>query len=251
MSLLDGKVAIVTGAAQGIGASLAAGLAAEGAKLVISDVLDGAEIAAQIKRQGGAAVSLITDITDSKSCEDMVSLAASQFGGVDILVNNAALFGKLPLTSLMEISEEDWDRVMQVNTRAVWQCTKAVVPAMAKRGGGSIVNIATNRVFKGYPNLLHYDASKGAVMAMNKAMAMELGAHKIRVNAVAPGLTMSENVLAKEGIQERSVAVVNDRALKRQQQPEDLIGPVLFFASDLSGFVTGQSLIADGGGIMQ
>ena len=181
----------------------------------------------------------------------MVDLAHSAFGGIDVLVNNAALFGTLPLTSLDKITLQDWDRVLQVNTRGVWQCVKAVTPSMIRRGGGSIVNVATNRVFKGFPNLLHYDASKGAVLSMTKAMAAELGDSNIRVNAVAPGLTMSENVLAKEGIGDRINSVINGRALKREQRPEDLIGPVLFLASELSAFVSGQSLVVDGGGIMR
>jgi 3-oxoacyl-[acyl-carrier protein] reductase len=151
----------------------------------------------------------------------------------------------------MDLSTEEWDRVMRVNVRGVWQCAKAVIPAMDRRGGGAIVNVATNRAFKGFPNLLHYDASKGAVLAMTKAMATELGPKNIRVNAVAPGMTLSENLLAKAGIEEREKAVVAGRALQRSQQPEDLIGAVCFLASGLSGFVTGQSLIVDGGGIMQ
>jgi NAD(P)-dependent dehydrogenase (short-subunit alcohol dehydrogenase family) len=151
----------------------------------------------------------------------------------------------------MDLDMDEWDRVMRVNVRGVWQCVKSSVPAMERRGGGAIVNIATNRVFSGFPNLLHYDASKGAVLAMTKAMAAELGPRNIRVNAVAPGLTLSENVLAKPGIAEREKAVVAGRALGRSQQPEDLIGAVCFFAGEMSGFVSGQSLIVDGGGIMQ
>tara|TARA_B110000090_G_scaffold153797_1_gene168803 strand:+ start:798 stop:1553 length:756 start_codon:yes stop_codon:yes gene_type:complete len=251
MRLMKGKAAIVTGAAQGIGARLALGIALEGAKVIVADILDGNEVVEKIRAQGGEAEFIRADITDDASCEAMADLARNAFGGIDVLVNNAALFGTLPLTPLDDITLQDWDRVLQVNTRGVWQCVKAVMPSMIERGGGSIVNVATNRVFKGFPNLLHYDASKGAVLSMTKAMAAELGDSNIRVNAVAPGLTMSENVLAKEGIGDRIHSIINGRALKREQRPEDLIGPVIFLASELSAFVSGQSLVVDGGGIMR
>ena len=250
MRALDGKTAVVTGAAQGIGARLAAGLAGEGANVVIVDLLDGEDVAARIRDGGGAAIACVTDITDDSSLSDMIAKTEQSFGGVDVLVNNAALFGTLQLSPLEDIDYEEWDRVMRVNTRGVLQCVRAVLPGMEKRGGGSIINISTNRIYRGFPELLHYDASKGAVAAMTKSMAAELGDRNIRVNAIAPGLTMSENVLAKEGIEERAEVVVKGRALKRPQQPEDLVGAVLFFASDASSFVSGQSLIVDGGGIV-
>jgi NAD(P)-dependent dehydrogenase (short-subunit alcohol dehydrogenase family) len=249
--MLSGKVALVTGGAQGIGARLAAGLAEEGAAVAIADVLDGGAVEDGIAQAGGRALAAKVDICDDAALEGFVERIEAEFGGIDILVNNAALFGTLRPTPMMDLATEEWDRVMRVNVRGVWQCVKAVVPAMTRRGGGAIVNIATNRVYKGYPNLLHYDASKGAVLAMTKALAAELGPSNIRVNAVSPGLTMSENVLSKEGIGERDKAVVSGRALGRSQQPEDLIGAVCFFASEWSGFVSGQSLIVDGGGIMQ
>jgi len=250
MTDLTGKTAIVTGAAQGIGAQLAMGLAEAGANVVIADVLDGQNVAKQITDAGGKAISNHTDISDEASVAEMMQATENAFGGVDILVNNAALFGTLPPTPLADIDLDEWDRVMRVNVRGVWQCAKAVMPGMDKRGGGSIINIATNRIFKGFPNLLHYDASKGAVLAMTKAMAAELGPKNIRVNAIAPGLTMSENVKAKDGIENRNKAVVSGRALARSQEPRDLVGAVLFFCGDDSAFISGQSLIVDGGGIM-
>lgn len=248
--LLEHKAVIVTGAAQGIGAELATGLAREGASVGLADVLDAEPVAQSIREGGGAATACHVDITDDASLARLVETVTEAFGGVDVLVNNAALFGKLKNTDLESLDGDEWDGVMRVNVRGVWQSVKAVVPAMVARGGGSIVNISTNRIYRGYPNLLHYDASKGAVAAMTKAMATELGEKNIRVNAVAPGLTMSENVQAKEGVAERNKLVVRGRALKRTQQPEDLVGAVTFFASDLSAFVSGQSLIVDGGGVM-
>lgn len=249
-ALLAGKIAVVTGSAQGIGAELAVGLAEHGASVVVVDVLDGERVAARIGANGGAAVACTADINSDAALAEVVALARREFGGIDVLVNNAALFGNLENKPLEEIDAAEWDSVMRVNARGVWQCAKAVVPAMIERGGGSIVNISTNRVHKGFPNLLHYDASKGAVVAMTKAMAAELGEKNIRVNAVAPGLTMSENVQARSGIEDRNKLVVAGRALGRTQEPQDLVGAVTFFASELSGFVSGQSLIVDGGGVM-
>lgn len=248
---LEGKVALVTGAAQGIGARLAQGFAGEGAAVAIVDVLDGGEVAASIRKRGGQALASQCDICDGKALTALIDQIESELGGLDILVNNAALFGTLPPTPLTELDGDEWDRVMRVNVRGVWECVKAAIPAMERRGGGAIVNITSNRVHKGFSDLLHYDASKGAVLAMTKAMAAELGPLNIRVNAIAPGLTLSENVLAKHGIAEREKAVVAGRALGRSQQPEDLVGAVLFMAGDASSFVTGQSLIVDGGGVMQ
>ena len=242
---------MVTGAAQGIGASLAKGLARAGARVVIADIVDGEKVAADIVSKGGEAVSIITDVSDDASLQRLVELADSTFDGIDILVNNAALFGKLAPKPLGQLTQDEWDRVMIVNVRGVWQCVKAVIPSMSRRGGGSIINISSNRIYGGYPNLLHYDASKGAVAAMTKSMAVELGDLNIRVNAIAPGLTMSERVRTKEGISERNEVVVSRRALKRSQMPEDLAGAVVFLASDSSAFVSGQSLNVDGGSVMR
>jgi NAD(P)-dependent dehydrogenase (short-subunit alcohol dehydrogenase family) len=206
--MLAGKIAMITGAAQGIGAQLALGLARQGAAVAIADVIDGEPAARAVQDAGGRAIAGKVDICDDAALAAFVARIEEELGGLDIVVNNAALFGTLAPTPMMELSIEEWDRVMRVNVRGVWQCAKAALPAMGRRGGGSIVNIATNRVFRGFPNLLHYDASKGAVLAMTKAMAAELGPQNIRVNAVAPGLTLSENVLAKDGIAEREKAVV-------------------------------------------
>lgn len=250
MSLLEGKVAIVTGAAQGIGARLAAGLAGHGAKVVLTDIIDGEKCAEDLRQAGRAAIFVQCDVTSESSVAQLAKRAEEEFGGVDTLVNNAALFGTLPLSRFEDIELDVWDQVMRVNVRGVWQITKACAPLMERRNGGSVVNIATNRVFKGFPQLLHYDASKGAVVSMTKALAKELGDRNIRVNSICPGLTMSENVIAKDGIELRNEMVVAGRSLQRAQQPEDLVGAAAFFASDLSNFVTGQSLIVDGGGIM-
>lgn len=248
---LSGKVAIVTGAAQGIGARLAIGLAAEGAAVVVADVSDTAPVAARIEAAGGAVLAVRCDVTDPASIEAMIAGAVARHGGVDLLVNNAALFGTLQPTSMFDLDLEEWDRVMSVNVKGPFLCARAAAPVMRDRGGGGIVNIGTNRIWRGYPMLLHYDASKGAVDAMTKAMARELGDWNIRVNCIAPGLTMSETVLRKDGIADRAPLAAMERALKRDQQPEDIVGAVVFLASDAARFITGQSLAVDGGAVMR
>ncbi|MDK1118048.1 MAG: SDR family oxidoreductase [Anaerolineae bacterium] len=248
-TLLKEKVAIVTGGAQGLGARFAVGLAKQGAKVIVADILDGTEVAEEIRELGGESYSQITDVTDDSSCVALVAFVEEKFGGLDVLVNNAALFGKVPSAPLTNIPLKQWDDVMRVNVRGVWQCTKAALPALEK-SGGSIINITSNRVFKGYPNLLHYDASKGAILAMTRAMAAELGDKKIRVNAVAPGLTMSENVIERDGVHQVNEIVVSNRAFKRSQVPEDVVGAVVFLASDMSANMTGQTMVVDGGSVM-
>ena len=249
--MLGNKRIIVTGAAQGIGAALASGFAEMGARVVLADVRDPTEAADRIREQGGMAISVTADVTLASDCARMVDAAEGQFGGLDGLVCNAALFAELPLESFDKIDETLWDRVMAVNAKGPWLGAKAAVPAMTRCGGGSIVMIGTNRMLAGYPGLLHYDASKGALLAMARSLIRELGPMNIRVNTILPGLTFSEGVRAREGIVERADRIAKGRSLGRNQHPEDLVGPTAFFLSDHSGFVTGQSLVVDGGGIVQ
>ena len=248
--LLSGKRIIVTGAAQGIGATLAEGFCAMGARVALADLADPMPAAERIRAAGGEAIGVQADVTDLDACQEMVASTEAAFGGVDGLVNNAALFAVLPMAMQDEIDPALWDKVMAVNVKGPWLCTRAAVPAMIRTGGGSVVMIATNRIFHGFPGMLHYDASKGAVLAMTRSLIRELGPKNIRVNTIAPGLTMSEGVLAREGITDRAPAVAAGRSLARDQQPEDLVGPCAFFLSDQSGFVTGQSLGVDGGGVI-
>jgi len=247
---LAGKVALVTGAAQGIGAVYARGLAEAGAAVCVSDLLDPQPVVDAIAAAGGRAIGARVDVTDAASVAAMVRRAVEAFGGVDILVNNAALFAQLPRHPFLEIPSEEWDRVMAVNTRGPYECIRAVVPAMRARGGGKIVNISSTTVHMGAPSRHHYVASKGAVIAMTRSFARELGADHIAVNALAPGLTMSEGV--KSGPPSPLFATaVDQRAFKREQQPEDLLGPLLFLVSADSDFVTGQTHVVDGGAFMQ
>ncbi|MEM7300235.1 MAG: SDR family oxidoreductase [Pseudomonadota bacterium] len=247
--MIDGKSVLITGAAQGIGAEFAESFARMGAKVTVADVISPDDVVTRIKEAGGEAIGCVADVTKLEDCEKMVANATDTFGGLDGLVCNAAMFSSLPAEPYDQISPDLWDKVMAVNVKGPWLCTRAAVSAMGE--GGSIVMIGTNRVLRGYPMMLHYDASKGAVHAMTRSLIRELGPQNIRVNTVLPGLTMSEGVLAREGIQERAPEIANARSLARDQQPQDLVGAVAWFLSDHSAFVTGQSLVVDGGGMVQ
>lgn len=248
---LDGRVAIVTGAAQGIGAEYARALAAQGAAVTVADILDGQEVADAIERSGGQAMSVRADVTDAQSVRAMVDQTIEKFGKLDILVNNAALFGKLSRKRFEDIASDEWDRMMAVNVRGAFECVKAAVPAMRKNSYGKIVNIASGTVFKGAPMLLHYVSSKGAIVAMSRSLARELGPDGIRVNTLAPGLVMSENVLSNPDWNDATVqSTVATRAIKRECVPDDLCGTLVYLCSIDSDFVTGQVLVVDGGAVM-
>jgi NAD(P)-dependent dehydrogenase (short-subunit alcohol dehydrogenase family) len=249
MGRLDGRAAIVTGAAQGIGAVYALALAAEGARVALCDIAEPSATVDAVRAAGGDAFGIAADVTSPRAVEALVAATVEQFGGVQVLVNNAALFGTLELKPFVEIESDEWDRVMAVNTRGVFECSKAVVPAMQRQGYGKIVNIASGTVFKGTTHLLHYVASKGAVIAMTRVMARELGAHGIGVNCIAPGLTMSDNV--KRGYPKPAIAAnLASRCFAREEEPEDILGALIFFSSGESDFVTGQTLLVDGGSAM-
>ncbi len=251
MQKLIDKVAIVTGAAQGIGAAFARGLAAEGAKIVIADVGDGTATANEIVRSNGAAIYVKTDVSNPDDVKAMVARTIAEFGSVDILVNNAALFAKLGAKKFQDISSAEFDSVMAINVRGPFECAKAVAPIMKANGGGKIVNIASSTVFKGVPNLLHYVSSKGAIVAMTRCLARELGDDGINVNAIAPGLTMSDGVLGQPDYTPEYIqANMNGRALRRKQIPADLVGAMVFLCSSDSDFMTGQTMAVDGGNVM-
>jgi NAD(P)-dependent dehydrogenase (short-subunit alcohol dehydrogenase family) len=249
---LKDKVAIVTGGARGIGAAFCEALAAAGAKLVIADVLDGSPVMARIEQLRATAIYLRADVTSTASIEAMVSKTVQTFGTVDILVNNAGLFADLARKPFQEIATDEWDRVMAINVRGSFECAKAVAPVMIEHRTGKIINIASGTVFKGFPNMLHYVASKGAVVAMTRCLARELGPHNICVNAIAPGLTMSEAVAVNpEWTGAASAGTVASRAIQREQVPADLTGTLLYLCSNDSNFVTGQTIVVDGGAVMR
>jgi NAD(P)-dependent dehydrogenase (short-subunit alcohol dehydrogenase family) len=247
---LSGRVAIVTGAAQGIGAQYARALAAEGAAVVLGDLQDAAPVAQAIVAAGGKALAVSVDVTDPASVKKMVAETVKQFGGLDILVNNAALFAQLTVKPFEQIDSAEWDKVMAVNVRGIFECAKAAVPEMRKKKYGKIVNIASGTVFKGAPLLLHYVTSKGAVVAMTRCLARELGDDGIRVNTLAPGLVMSEGVRANPSKAASIKNNVASRAIKRDATPEDMCGTMVYLCSEESDFVTGQVIVVDGGSVM-
>ena len=250
MARLGGTVAIVTGAAQGIGATYARALAAEGARVSVCDLDPPDAVVEAIRAAGGEAIGRVCDVSDAASVQALVQATVQGFGGVQVLVNNAALFGKIALKPFTEIASEEWDRVMAVNTRGPLECVKAALPVMRRQGYGKIINIASGTVFKGTPLMLHYVASKGAVIAMTRAMARELGEYGICCNALAPGLTLSDTIKGRNDYGGVRALNVESRSLKREETPNDLVGALLFLASHDSDFMTGQTLLVDGGSAM-
>ena len=244
MSALEGKVAIVTGAAKGIGAAIADGLDAEGARIVVAD-LQGAQEAAERYPDG---LGLTVDVSSEEDVERMARETVEQAGGVDILVNNAGLYASLAMRSFEQIPLEEWRQVMDVNVASMFLTCRAVVPCMRERGGGRIVNISSGTPFRGVPFLLHYVTSKGAIVTFTRALAKELGGDEILVNCVAPGFTMSAGVEEHPEVVEalRDVSV-SARTLKRDQLPEDVVGAVVFLCGPGAAFITGQTMVIDGG----
>jgi NAD(P)-dependent dehydrogenase (short-subunit alcohol dehydrogenase family) len=244
---LQGKVAIVTGAASGIGPAYAQGLAAEGAKVMIADVEPGDATVRAIKEAGDEAMSRICDVSDEAQVAALVRDTEKDFGGVHILVNNAAVFARYVAVPLDQISAADWERAFAVNVRGSYLCVKAALPVMRRQGYGKVINIASGTVFKGVPMMLHYVATKGAIIAMTRSMATELGGDGIRVNAIAPGLTSTEYLKGRNDIPGVLDNMAKTRAIARQEEPQDLVGACIFLASPDSDFVTGQTLVVDGG----
>jgi NAD(P)-dependent dehydrogenase (short-subunit alcohol dehydrogenase family) len=247
MPQLQGKVAIVTGAAMGLGAAYARGLAAEGAKVVLCDLDDASAVARGISASGGEAIAVRADVSSPASVADLVAAAQRAFGGLHIVVNNAAISAKIPVRSFWEIPSDEWDRVMAVNARGTFECVKAAVPIFRAQRYGKVVNITSTTAFKGVPGVMQYTASKGAVIAMTRVMARELGPYNVTVNCIAPGLTPTESVRANAAHNEKVDDAPKARAIPRPQTPEDLVGAVVFFSSPASDFITGQTLPVDGG----
>jgi NAD(P)-dependent dehydrogenase (short-subunit alcohol dehydrogenase family) len=244
MGLLEGKVAVVTGAAQGIGRAIADGLAAEGARIVVADLRGAEEAAASY--EGG--VGLTVDVADEEDVQRLADETVERCGGIDVLVNNAGLYASLEMRPFEQIPLEEWRRVMDVNVASMFLTARAVVPVMRRRGGGRIVNISSGTPFRGVPFLLHYVTSKGAIVALTRALAKELGKDDVLVNCVAPGFTMSAGVEAHPEVIEKLRDVsVSARTLQRDQLPEDVVGAVVYLCGPGSAFVTGQTIVIDGG----
>ena len=235
MSALDGKVAIVTGGAQGIGAAIASGLEAEGATVVVADLNP---------PEGG----IRADVASEADVAALVEETLERHGRIDVLVNNAGLYASLEMRAFTEIPLEEWNRVLEVNVASMFLTCRAVVPVMRGQGGGKIVNISSGTPFRGVPFLLHYVTSKGAIVAFTRALAKELGRDSIHVNCVAPGFTMSDGVKSHPEVIEklRDVSVAS-RTLQRDQVPEDVVGAVVFLCTPAADFITGQTMVIDGG----
>src|SRR5438105_10295899 len=253
MARLSGRAAIVTGGAKGIGRHYSRALAAEGARVMIADIADGKDLAAEIAGSHGAnsVTSMIADVSNEKSVEALVAATVERFGRIDVLVNNAALFAPLQETKCTQIEAELWDQVMAVNLRGPFLMVKHVVPRMQAQGYGKIINIGSGTALRGIPWMLHYVTSKGGIMAFTRALARELGEHGIRVNTLAPGFTLSDTVLAENPghVQTARERALQSRSLRRDEHPQDLLGALVFLASADSDFVTGQTLAVDGGNV--
>jgi NAD(P)-dependent dehydrogenase (short-subunit alcohol dehydrogenase family) len=244
---MEGRVVIVTGAARGLGRAFALGFARAGARVAAADLdLDGANETASLARaEGTDAVGVRVDVSDDGDVRTMVALVADELRGVDVLVNNAGLYDGLARAPFYELDEGDWDRVMAVNLKGPWLCARACIAPMRAAGGGAIVNIASATVLSGSPMFAHYVASKGGVIALTRAMAREVGELGIRVNAIAPGFTLTE--ASRKLFPDPERYGVDRGAIKRPAVPEDIVGAAVFLASDAAAFITGQTLVVDGG----
>ena len=253
MGRLDGRVAIVTGGAKGIGRHYSVALAAEGARVMIADIVDGADLAAEIAAKHGAnsVAAEVFDVSDENAVKRLVSATMDRFGQIDVLVNNAALYAPLHEQKFTEIDVELWDRVMAVNLRGPFLMAKHVAPEMAKRRYGKIINIGSGTAVRGIPWIMHYATSKGGIMAMTRSMSRELGDDGIRVNTLMPGFTLSDSIVNENPghVQTARNRAIASRALKRDAHPEDLCGTLVFLASADSDFITGQMIAVDGGNV--
>ena len=241
---LKDKTAIVTGAARGLGRTFCMALAGEGAKIIALDIAEPDETVRMIEASGGTAKGVRADITVEADCRKAAEETVAAFGSIDILVNNAAIIFGIVRKPFYEIDPEEWDRVMTVNVKGAWLCIRAVFPYMQRQGKGKIVNLSSETYFTGSHGFVHYVTSKAGVVGLTRSLSVELGPHNITVNALAPGFTDSES--------SRSIADVTkyDTSLTpmgRLQQPDDLVGALIFLSSDDSDFITGQTILVDGG----
>jgi 3-oxoacyl-[acyl-carrier protein] reductase len=246
--LLDQQTIIVTGAAAGIGQAFSLALAAHGANVVVADIGPADETMKLLAEADMPALYVQADVGDAASVENLAARTLERFGRIDGLVNNAAYFREVKLTDFDKIDPEQWDRIFTVNVKGLWQCCKAVMPAMREQGKGAIINIASVVAIAGQPGYLQYVATKGAVLAMTKGLAKEVGRHGVRVNCIAPGFVLTD--ATKDRPAEWQQSFLKARALSREQKPDDLVGTAVYLLSDLAGFVSGQTIVVDGGHIM-
>jgi NAD(P)-dependent dehydrogenase (short-subunit alcohol dehydrogenase family) len=240
---IKNKIALITGAAGGLGREFALAFAKLGAKIAVADI-NTEGVNETVKLIGKNALALTVNVSNEQSCREMVEKMVKKWGKIDILINNAAIYAGLERKPFYEIEEAEWDKVMNVNLKGVWQVSKAVVPSM-KQAGGKIVNISSATVMSGSPNWSHYVTSKAGVIGLTRTMAKELGDFNITVNAIAPGFTLTE---ASLNLMDNAAKYGIDRgAIKRPSSAEDIVGTAIYLASSASDFVTGQTIIVDGG----
>ena len=248
---LKGKVVIVTGASRGLGRDYARRLAEEGARVVVADVLDATRVEKEIEQKGGEAIALDVDVSDEASVNEMVKKTVERFGQIDVLINNAAIFADLAKHLFYEIPLQEWERMIRINVTGTFLCCKAVFPQMQKQGKGKIINVSSTVFMAGNPNFAHYVTSKGAIVGLTRAMAREAGSSGISVNSIAPGFTLSEAVEGNPTFPDLTrKIVIESRCFKRDQRPEDLLGTIIFLASEDSDFITGQTIVVDGGAVL-
>jgi len=242
----EGKVVIVTGAAGGLGRAFALGFANQGGNIVVADIDEAglAETVAQVEAAGAKAIAVKVDVTSKESTDALAVAAVAAFGRIDVLVNNAAIYATLKRSSFLDIDPNEWDRVMNVNVKGAWLCSASIFPKMSQPGG-RIINVASATVFSGSPLWMHYVASKAAVIGMTRVMAREVGPQGVTVNAIAPGFTLTEASLSL--MEDAETYGVDRGAIKRASAPEDIVGTALFLASESAGYITGQTLVVDGG----
>ena len=250
MKNLKQRVVIITGGAGGIGIVAAELMANRGAHVVLAE-LDGARAQIEADRLttlGLQATAVETDVANKSSVQSMVDLVTDKLGRIDGLVNNAAMFSRVPMSRVgsLSLTEAEWDKMMEINVKGVWNVCSSVIPKMRDQGYGKIVNISSGTALKGSPSRIHYVTSKAAVIGYTKSLAMEVGEHNIFVNCIAPGSTLSEENPTEAIIEARGKAA-NSRCIKRVQTPDDLAGPIAFFIGPDSDFITGQTLVVDGG----
>lgn len=250
--MLEDKVVIVTGGGRGLGQAYAIEAARLGAKVVAGDILDCGDTVSKIEAAGGTAIAAALDVTKMETVSAMTEQAVDAFGGVDVLINNAALYGGLTGGRFDMLDEDEWDRTMNVNVKGIWNCCKAVIAPMKSAGGGSIINVASLAATYGLPFALHYTTSKAAVIGLTRGLARELGRSEVRVNAIAPTAVLTEGTAEFFGDKTDGAMEVikNDQSLKRNPTSDDMIGTVMWLASDASSFVTGQTIAIDGGTVM-
>lgn len=246
---LEGKVAIVTGAFRGLGRAYAEALGREGAAVVCADIRYCDDTVAGIVQAGGKAVAATCDVTSMEACQAVADLAMQRYGRIDVLVNNAALYADMKGGKFDTLDPAEWQKMLDVNVTGMWHCCKAVIAPMREQKSGSIINISSLAAVYGFPNAVHYAMSKGAVIGMTRAMAREVGRDWIRVNAVAPSAVMTESTreFFGERLDKAANVIAQGQSLQRNLEADDLTGTIVYLASDASRFVTGQTIMVDGG----